>query len=113
MVRRLEGFAETTAPATATSDLVGAQPLVRTTPAANPPRRLGRYEVLFALARGGMGTVYAARLVGAHGFDRAVAIKLLHDAVPDDVRRAFLAEARLSSRIDHSNVVQTFELGEN
>jgi serine/threonine protein kinase len=78
-----------------------------------PPRagRLGRYELLFELARGGMGTVYVGRLVGAHGFDRLVAIKRL---TGDDADvEAFLAEARLSARILHPNVVQTFELGEH
>ena len=32
--------------------------------------RLGRYQTLFELARGGLGTVHVGRLVGAHGFDR-------------------------------------------
>src|SRR5579883_776159 len=77
-----------------------------------PPHagRLGRYDLLFELARGGMGAVYVGRLVGAHGFDRLVAVKRLtrEDA---DVE-AFLEEARVSARISHPNVVQTFELGE-
>jgi serine/threonine-protein kinase len=77
-------------------------------------RWLGRYELLFKLARGGMGTVYVARLVGAHGFDKLVAVKLLHDAMEGSAQlRAFLNEARVSARIDHANVVQTLELGEH
>src|SRR5687767_5772936 len=75
------------------------------------PRQLGRYRVLFELARGGVGVVYVARLSGAHGFDRLVAIKRLSTgaASPEDLE-AFLAEARLAARIHHPNVVQTLEL---
>jgi eukaryotic-like serine/threonine-protein kinase len=80
-------------------------------PVAPAPERLGRYEILFELARGGMGTVYAGRLVGVHGFDRLVAIKRLH-ADGGNVE-AFLAEARLGGRILHPNVVETIELGEH
>ena len=34
------------------------------------PRQIGRYQLLFELARGGMGTVHVGRQTGAHGFDR-------------------------------------------
>jgi serine/threonine-protein kinase len=74
---------------------------------------LGRYELLFEIARGGMATVHAARLRGAHGFERLVAVKLLHAALDAQVRSSFLAEARLSARLLHPNVVQTLELGED
>src|SRR4051812_45977871 len=79
-----------------------------------PNATLGRYQLLFEIARGGMGTVYAARLEGAHGFDRAFAIKKLHgDGATESDRAAFLAEAKLTARIAHPNVVETFELGEH
>src|SRR5262245_57139910 len=69
----------------------------RSRPASNddepPPPRLGRYDVLFELARGGMGTVYVGRLVGAHGFDRVVAIKRLSGHRSRDLA-SFLSEAR-------------------
>jgi eukaryotic-like serine/threonine-protein kinase len=78
------------------------------------PTELGRYQLLFELARGGMGTVHVGRLRGAHGFDRLVAIKRLKadGATPDDVA-AFLSEARVTARIKHSNVVQTLDVGEH
>ncbi len=75
--------------------------------------RLGRYEVLFELARGGMGTIYVGRLLGAHGVDRLVAIKRLSASTNDADLAAFLGEARLTARINHPNVVQTFELVES
>lgn len=82
-------------------------------PARSMPERLGRYELLFELARGGMGAVYVARLLAPHGFDRLVAIKCLSTgAGPTDVA-AFLDEARVTAKIDHPSVVQTLELGEH
>jgi serine/threonine protein kinase len=74
---------------------------------------LGRYQLLFELARGGMGTVHVGRLRGAHGFDRLVAIKLLRsDPGGSGDLESFLAEARVTARISHPNIVQTLELGE-
>jgi serine/threonine-protein kinase len=75
-------------------------------------QRLGRYRVLFRLASGGMGSVYAAVLAGAHGVERTVAIKVLssRDRTPEDVA-AFVQEAKVTARISHPNVLETFELG--
>jgi serine/threonine-protein kinase len=74
---------------------------------------LGRYQMLFKLAKGGMGTVYVGRLRGARRFDRLVAIKQLTmaNASEEDIDM-FLGEARLSARIGHPNVVQTIDVGE-
>lgn len=88
------------------------EPQRRDRGAGGVPARLGRYEVLFELARGGMGTVYVGRLVGAHGFDRLVAIKVLSEQRGEADLAAFLAEARVTARITHPQVVQTLELGE-
>lgn len=78
------------------------------------PRQIGRYQLLFELARGGMGTVHVGRQLGAHGFDRLVAIKRIKTdgATADDVE-AFLAEARVSAKLSHPNVVQTVDVGEH
>src|SRR5688572_15583943 len=75
-------------------------------------QRLGRYELIAPLAQGGMGVVYAARLVGAHGVDRLVALKTLRPITSPSERAALLAEARLTSKLHHRNVVATLELGE-
>jgi serine/threonine-protein kinase len=82
--------------------------------APSPRRRAGRYELLFEIARGGMGAVYAGRLLGAHGVRRLVAIKRL--TVPEDgtdATKRFLAEAWLTAKILHPNVVHTLDLFED
>jgi len=76
---------------------------------------LGRYQLLVAIARGGMGQVWLARLQGARGFHKLVAIKTL---LPDRdeggrLERMLLEEARIAALIHHPNVVQTLELGEH
>jgi serine/threonine-protein kinase len=60
-----------------------------------------------------MGQVWVARLRGARGFQKLVAIKTLL-AVEDSERseRMLFEEARIAGLIQHSNVVQTIELGE-
>jgi eukaryotic-like serine/threonine-protein kinase len=107
---------ESTVPRAATGERAGgpAPAIPPAAPSQAAPPQLGRYQVLFELARGGIGTVYAGRLLGAHGFDRVVAIKRLTTATGgEDEVAAFLAEARLTARIRHANVVQTLELGED
>ncbi|HEY3495067.1 MAG TPA: serine/threonine-protein kinase [Polyangiaceae bacterium] len=80
-----------------------------------PGQQLGRYELLAQVARGGMGQVWVARLKGARGFQKLVAIKTLLPELLDDARieEMLLEEARIASLIHHSNVVQTTELGEH
>src|SRR5256885_13977546 len=72
-------------------------------------RRLGRYQLVLPLARGGMGLVFAGRLVGAHGVERLVAIKTLRPITSANDRAALLREARLTSRLHHRNVVATLD----
>jgi hypothetical protein len=77
--------------------------------------QIGPYQVLLELGRGGMGTVYLARLVGAGGFERLVAIKRAHAASlgQDNQLERFLREARLAASIHHANVVGIHQIGED
>jgi serine/threonine-protein kinase len=61
-----------------------------------------------------MASIWAARLQGKHGFERLVAIKTILPRFADDhrFRRMFLDEARIASRIEHANVAQILDLGE-
>jgi serine/threonine-protein kinase len=78
-------------------------------------QRLDRYELIAELAAGGMATVYLARIGGAGGFQRFVAIKRLHPhlAHEQEFVEMFLDEARLAASIHHPNVVPILEVGES
>ena len=71
----------------------------------------GRYEVEETLGSGGMGIVVRAR---DRELGRAVAIKLLADnlAMDTDARERFAREARAAARLNHPNMVQIFDVGE-
>ena len=77
--------------------------------------KLGRYEILAKLAAGGMAIVYVARVQGVAGFERLVAIKVLHAnlAHEDEFIGMFLDEARLAASIRHPNVVPTIDISDS
>jgi serine/threonine-protein kinase len=74
--------------------------------------RFGRYETVRSIASGGMATVYLGRAVAVGGFERLVAIKVMHEhiAKDPDFQSMFLDEARLAARIRHPNVVGTIDV---
>jgi serine/threonine protein kinase len=82
-------------------------------PQPSPPARVGQYEILCELGRGGMAVLYLARLVGLGGFERLFALKMIHDDLGRDPAfvQMFLDEARLVARIRHPNVVPVYEVG--
>ena len=71
--------------------------------------------ILALLALGGTAEIYLARIGGHAGFEKYVVVKCLHDHLADDQDfvKMFLDEARISAALDHSNIVQTLELGEH
>jgi serine/threonine protein kinase len=77
--------------------------------------RLGRYELLVPIARGGMARVWAARQHGQRGFTKLVAIKTIlpHLAREAEFERMFLDEARIASLVHHPNVCEIYELGDD
>jgi hypothetical protein len=75
-------------------------------------RKVGRYEVLDELGRGGMATVYLARQAD---LDRLVALKelsALRQSDPAFIRR-FLRESQLVGSLSHPNIVTVHEYFEN
>lgn len=83
-------------------------------PSPSPPHplRIGRYEILRKLARGGMAELYLARSVGVEGFQKPVALKRMRPELadkPDEVR-LFLDEARLMARFQHPNLVHAYDV---
>jgi serine/threonine-protein kinase len=75
----------------------------------------GRYRVLRRLGQGGMGMVYLAKVEGPAGFEKLVALKVVHSHVAHDAQviEMFLSEARLSAQLNHANIAQIYELGES
>ncbi|MFK7768945.1 MAG: protein kinase [Mariniblastus sp.] len=73
---------------------------------------IGEYEIVGELGRGGMGVVYKARHNKLH---REVALKMIlagGHASKEAVNR-FLIEARAVAHLQHKNIVQIFDIGEN
>jgi serine/threonine protein kinase len=76
---------------------------------ASSPGRLGRYRVLHRLGQGGMGVVFAAE---DESLGRRVAVKTITE--PDEsARKRFRREARAAAAVNHPNVCQVYEIGED
>ncbi|HRE90528.1 MAG TPA: serine/threonine-protein kinase, partial [Myxococcota bacterium] len=78
------------------------------------PAPFGDYELLERIGTGGMAEIFRARKVGPSGFEKVMVIKRV---LPELVQnRAFIdlliAEARVTSLLNHPNIVQIHELGD-
>src|SRR3954469_5269592 len=75
----------------------------------------GKYQLFASLGRGGMADVFLAVSRGPMGFNKLVVIKRLRPALAEEpaFRSMFLDEARLAARLNHPNVVHTYEVGEH
>ena len=79
-----------------------------------PGYKLDRYELLCPIAEGGMASVWIARQTGKHGFQKLVAIKTILPkyAADPNFQQMFLDEVRIASHIEHANVTQILDVGE-
>jgi eukaryotic-like serine/threonine-protein kinase len=73
-----------------------------------------RYEIVRKIFEGGMGVVYEAEQLGAHGFIKRVAIKVIRQNYANQKQFIdnFIGEAKLVADLIHTNIVQTYHLGE-
>jgi eukaryotic-like serine/threonine-protein kinase len=71
-----------------------------------------RYRPIIALGHGGMADVLLSVGRGPSGFNKLVVLKTMRKELvtDEDLRQMFLAEARLSARLNHANVVQVYEV---
>ncbi len=76
------------------------------------PERIGRYEVITVLGEGGLATVYLGRARGPGGYQREVAIKVLHPHLRsnEDLVDQLITEAKIVSMIRHPNIVQILDV---
>ena len=74
-----------------------------------PGARVGPYEIIRELGRGGMGIVYQARHLH---LDREAALKrpILRLARDPEQRVRFLREARAASQVSHAHIVPVYEV---
>ncbi|PKN27235.1 MAG: hypothetical protein CVU65_03170 [Deltaproteobacteria bacterium HGW-Deltaproteobacteria-22] len=71
-------------------------------------KQYGNYELVERIARGGMAEVFKARMKGAAGFEKLVALKMLHSHLAEDADMvaSLKDEARLVSNMLHPNICQ-------
>jgi eukaryotic-like serine/threonine-protein kinase len=79
------------------------------------PETIGKYRVLAKLGQGGMATVLLTVSSGKAGFEKLLVVKELRAELADDPEflTMFLDEARLAARLNHPNVVHTYEVGQD
>ncbi len=79
---------------------------------AEPSSRIGRYQIVREIGRGGMGVVYEAR---DPALDRTVALKVIQPAGEGEAARAleerFLTEARIAAALQHPGIVVVHDVG--
>jgi hypothetical protein len=75
------------------------------------PEKIGKYEVLERIGRGGMGMIFKAR---DPILDRLVALKVISTDVEitDELRARFFREAQACARMSHPNIVTVYDMGE-
>src|SRR6185369_2666896 len=73
-----------------------------------------RYDIVRKIYEGGMGIVYEAEQHGARNFVKRVAIKVVRQsyATQKQFIDNFIVEAKLVADLIHTNIVQTYHLGE-
>lgn len=77
------------------------------------PQKFGKYQLLDKIATGGMAELYRAKLTGAEGFEKLIAIKkiLPHLSCEGELVKAFIDEAKLAALLQNENIVQIYDFG--
>ena len=78
-----------------------------------PPVLFGKYRLTKKLAQGGMAEIYVAKSTGAGGFEKTVVVKkiLPRLAAHQKFINMFINEAKVTSVLNHSNIVQIYDFG--
>jgi serine/threonine protein kinase len=76
-------------------------------------RQFGPYRLVHQIAVGGMAEIYLAKTRGIAGFEKYVALKMIHPNFSQDEQfiEMLIDEAKISVQLQHANIAQTFDLG--
>ena len=74
---------------------------------------LGPYYLVKLIAIGGMAEIYLATSKGVEGYEKRLALKVIHPDYADDHRfvQMLVDEAKIAVQLNHPNIAQTFDLG--
>lgn len=77
--------------------------------------RVGPYEVTELLAAGGMAEIFLGQKAGPGGFEKELVIKRIAKKLLGDreIEHMFVDEARVQALLDHPNIVQIYDFGED
>lgn len=77
--------------------------------------KIGRYEVIKELGRGGMGVVYLARdpLINREVALKMVQVEGFTDEQAREIKERFHREAMAAGRLNHPNIVTVYDVGEH
>ena len=76
-------------------------------------RQFGPYRLVRQVAVGGMAEIHLAKTKGIAGFEKYVALKMIHPNFAEDEQfiQMLVDEAKIAVQLNHGNIAQTFDLG--
>ena len=76
-------------------------------------RQFGPYKLVRQIAVGGMAEIHLAKTAGIAGFEKYVALKMIHPNFAEDEQfiQMLVDEAKIAVQLTHGNIAQTFDLG--
>ncbi|MEJ7599853.1 MAG: protein kinase [Kofleriaceae bacterium] len=76
-------------------------------------RQFGPYRLVRQIAVGGMAEIHLAKTKGIAGFEKYVALKMIHPNFAEDEQfiQMLVDEAKIAVQLAHGNIAQTFDLG--
>src|SRR5436190_6525183 len=96
------------------SSIGPAESAISLRPVAQRELIAGKYRLLATLGTGGMADVYLGAAQGPAGFNKLVVIKKLRNTNEDpSLVQMFFDEARLAARLNHPNIVHTYEVDQS
>ncbi len=79
-----------------------------------PGSKIGRYQLVDKIGKGGMAETWLGELMGAEGMRKPVVLKRVLPGLSDNQEfiEAFVREAKITASLSHGNVAQVFDFGQ-